>query len=183
MIDSFSIGGRVYQKISFPLLSTDYSNTSSPIEVFNREIHCTNNTFVLCYTAISTANIPRPPYLVYSICSITIIAFLLSYSCFFLNFLINYIIGYFSVAFICFDFAIKSSYGSSNFFSNYNTWTSLSFLRTDYFLSIHLLLIFSSSIFFQPTLVCRTSFFLFGLPSWIFEFNLVLHMYYSLYLN
>ena len=112
---------------------------------------------MLCYTAISTANIPRPPYLVYSICSITIIAFLISYSCFFLNFLINYIIGYFSVAFICFDFAIKSSYGSSNFFSNYNTWTSLSFLRTDYFLSIHLLLIFSSSIFFQPTLVCRTS--------------------------
>ena len=59
------------------------------------------------------------------------------------------------------QFAIKSSYGSSSFISNYITWTSFSFLRTDYFFSIHLLLIFSYSIFFFfPTYVSmQTSFF------------------------
>ena len=64
------------------------------------------------------------------------------------------------------QFAIKSSYGSSSFISNYITWTSFSFLRTDYFFSIHLLLIFSSSIFFFfPTYVGMQDFFFSVWPS------------------
>ena len=76
-----------------------YSATSSPIEVKRwtlfviitftlcsfTERTIVHNTFVLCYKAISKANIPVPPYLVYSFCSIT-------------------------VAIICFDFGILSMF-------------------------------------------------------------------------